>query len=101
MARQPSLKLDGEKGAITNLKGEVVYVRRQRDGGEIYVAPSTETEICAQKQKMTERVGVTWDGDRCTAAEDMTVEICIDFAVEKPKIAAEKPGGITSEVGDL
>lgn len=101
MARQPSLKLDGEKGAITNLKGEVVYVRRQRDGGEIYVAPSTETEICAQKQKMTERVGVTWDGDRCTAAEDMVVEICIDFAVEKPRTAPKKAGQITSEVGDL
>ncbi|MDP9426950.1 MAG: hypothetical protein M3P37_13220 [Actinomycetota bacterium] len=101
MAKQPSLKLDSEKGAITNLKGEVLYVRRQRDGGEIYVAPSTETAICAQKQKMTERVGINWDGDRCTAAEDMTVEICIDFAVEKPKIAAKKPSAIESEVGDL
>ena len=73
MARQPSLKLDSEKGVITNLKGEVIYVRRERDGGELYVAPSTETAICAQKQKMTERVGINWDGDRCTAAEDMTV----------------------------
>ena len=36
MARQPSLKLDGEKGVITNLKGEVIYVRRQREGGELY-----------------------------------------------------------------
>ena len=101
MAKQPSLKLDGEKGAITNLMGEVVYVRRMRDGGEIYVAPSTETEICAQKQKMTEKVGVTWDGDRCTAAEDMEVEICIDFAVEKPRMAPKKAGQIASEVGDL
>ena len=101
MARQPSLKLDREGGAITNLAGEVIYVRRQRDGGEIYVAPSTETAICAQKQKMTERVGVDWDGDRCTAAEDMVVEICIDFAVEKPKTAPKKAGQITSEVGDL
>ena len=101
MAKQPSLKLDREGGAITNLAGEVIYVRRQRDGGEIYVAPSTETAICAQKQKMTERVGVDWDGDRCTAAEDMVVEICIDFAVEKPKTAPKKAGQITSEVGDL
>ena len=64
------------------------------------MVPSAETAICARKQKVTERVGVSWDGDRCTAPEDMTVEICIDFAVEKPKIAAEKPGGTTSEVGD-
>ena len=99
--RQPSLKLDREGGAITNLKGEVIYVRRMRDGEQLYVAPSTETTICVQTQKMTERVGVTWDGDRCTAAEDMVVEICVDFAVEKPKTAPKKAGQITSEVGDL
>ncbi|QIN79923.1 hypothetical protein GBA65_16895 [Rubrobacter marinus] len=87
MARQPTLKLDRERGVITNLKGEVIYVRRMRDGEQIYVAPSTETAICVQKQKMTERVGVDWDGDRCTAAEDMAVEICVDFAVERPKTA--------------
>eukprot|EP00918_Siedleckia_nematoides_P021768 GHVU01046897.1.p4 GENE.GHVU01046897.1~~GHVU01046897.1.p4 ORF type:complete len:102 (+),score=24.94 GHVU01046897.1:255-560(+) len=101
MARQPSLKLDGEKGAITNLKGEVIYVRRMRNGEQVYVAPSTETAICVQKQQMTEKVGVDWDGDRCTAAEDMVVEICVDFAVEKPKTAPRKADQITSEVGDL
>ena len=100
MARQPSLKLDTEKGAITNLMGEVVYVRRMRDGEQIYVARSSETAICVQKQKMTERVGVTWDGDRCTAAEDMTVEICVDFAVERAK-SAPKADQIKSAVGDL
>ena len=100
MARQPSLKLDREGGAIKNLQGEVIYVRRARDGGEIYVAPSTETAICVQKQKTTETVGVEWDGDRCTAAEDMTVEICIDFAVEKPR-TAPRADQIRSAVGDL
>lgn len=101
MARQPSLKLDREKGEISNLKGEVVYVRRMRDGEQLYVARSTETPICIQKQKMTERVGIDWDGDNCTAAEDMTVEICVDFAIERPKIAAEKPERIESSSGDL
>ena len=94
------MKLDTEKGAITNLKGEVVYVRRMRDGEQIYVAPSSETAICVQKQKMTERVGVTWDGDRCTAAEDMTVETCVDFAVERPK-TSPRADQIKSAVGDL
>ena len=101
MAKQPSLKLDREKGVITNLKGEVLYVRRMRDGEQIYVAPSTETNICIQTQKMTERVGINWDGDRCTAAEDMVVEICVDFAVERAKSAPKKAGQITSEVGDV
>lgn len=100
MAHQPSLKLDREKGEITNLQGEVVYVRRMRGGEQLYVARSTETPICVQKQKMTERVGVSYEGDRCTAAEDMTVEICIDFAVENPR-TAKKPSEIESDVGDL
>ena len=101
MARQPRLKLDREKGEIANLQGEVIYVRRMRDGEQIYVAPSTETSICIQKQKMTERVGVKWDGDHCTGTEDMTVEICVDFAVERPRTAPTKAGQIESDVGDL
>ena len=100
MVRQPRLKLNKERGEITNLKGEVVYVRRMREGEQLYVARSTETPICVQKQKMTERVGVSYDGDRCTEAEDMTVEICVDFAVENPK-SAPKPSEIESSVGDL
>lgn len=100
MARQPRLKLDGARGEITNLQGKVVYVRRIRDGEQLYVARSTETPICVQKQKTTERIGVSYDGDRCTAAEDTTVEICVDFAVENPK-NAKKPSEIESEVGDL
>ena len=79
----------------------MIYVRRMRDGEQIYVAPSTETSICVQTQKMTERVGVSWDGDRCTTAEDMVVEICVDFAVERAKTAPKKAGQITSAVGDL
>ena len=35
MARQPRLKLDREKGEIANLQGEVIYVRRMRDGEQI------------------------------------------------------------------
>lgn len=100
MARQPSLKLNKERGEITNLKGEVVYVRRMRDGEQLYVARSTETPIRVQKQKVTEKVSVIYDGDRCTEAEDMTVEICVDFAVENLR-SAKKPSEIESDVGDL
>lgn len=99
-ARQPSLKLDREKGEIANLEGEAIHVRRMRDGEQIYVAPSTEAPICIQKQKITERVGVNWDGDRCTAAEDMAVEIRIAFAIERPR-TAPKAGQIPSASGDL
>lgn len=49
---------------------------------------------------MTERVSVIYDGDRCTEAEDMTVEICVEFAVENPR-SAKKPSEIESDVGDL
>lgn len=98
--RQPSLKLNKERGEITNLKGEVVYVRRMRKGEQLYVARSTETPICVQKQKMTERVGVSYDVERCTEAKDITVEICVDFAVENPR-SAPKPSEIKSAVGDL
>ena len=99
MACQPRSKLNRERGETTNLQGEVVYVLKMRDGEQLYVARSTETPICVQKQKVTERVGVNYDGDRCTAAENMTVGICVDLAVENPK-SAKKPSEIESDVGD-
>ncbi len=79
----------------------MIYVRRMRDGEQLYVAPSTEIAICVQKQKMTEGVGVNWDGDRCTSAEGTSVDLCVDFAVERPKTGPKKAGQITSAVGDL
>ena len=84
------LKLNKERDEIANAYDEVLYVRRERDGEEVYVAPSTETQICYQTATKTVKVCVDWEGPRCTSweectsSEDIVVEVCVDFAVARP-----------------
>ena len=85
--REKFLKVDKERGAITNVYDEVLYVRREREGKHVYIAPSTETKICKQVAPKEVWVCVDWEGPRCTSWEEcaswevMEVEICVDFAV--------------------
>jgi hypothetical protein len=85
--REKFLKVDKESGAITNVYDEVLYVRRNREGKHVYIAPSTETKICKQVAPKEVWVCVDWEGPRCTSWEEcasqevMEVEICVDFAV--------------------
>ena len=85
--REGFLRLDKEKGQITNALGEVLFVSRQRDGTEIYIAPSIETEICRQVTLKEVWVCVGWEGDQCKSWEEcssrevMEVRICVDFGI--------------------
>lgn len=85
--REKFLKVDQERDAITNVSDEVIYVRREREGKHVYIAPSTETKICKQVAPKEVWVCVDWQGPRCTSWEEcasrevMEVEICVDFAV--------------------
>lgn len=84
------LRLNKQTGEIENAYGEVLYTRRQRDGKQVYIAPSVETTICNQTATKTVRVCVDWEGPRCTSwkectsSEDIVVEFCVDFAIAKP-----------------
>lgn len=84
------LRIDKETGEIVNARGEVLYVLAERDGEEVYLAPSVETQICNQTALKGVRVCTDWEGPRCTSWEECTaskniaVEICVDFGVSKP-----------------
>jgi hypothetical protein len=87
--REGFLKLDNKAGKITNAHDETLFLRRNRKGEEIYVAPSTETAICAQVTKKEVWVCVDWEGAECTSWKECSskriieVEICVNYAVEE------------------
>jgi hypothetical protein len=95
--RKGFLRLEKEKGQITNALGEVLFVRRKRAGKEVYVAPSTETAICRHVSPKEVWVCVKWEGpqcrswEECSSREVMEVEICVDFAIPEPGGASREP----------
>jgi hypothetical protein len=89
--REGFLKLDNKAGKITNAHNETLFLRRDRNREVVYVAPSTETAICAQVTKKEVWVCVDWEGDECTSWKEcvservIEVEICVNYAVEEPR----------------
>jgi hypothetical protein len=89
--REKFLKLNKERSAIVNAYDEVLYLRRERNGNEVYVAPSSESKICQQVAPKEVPVCVEWEGDQCTSWEECTsrevieVEICVNFGLPETK----------------